>query len=85
MYPNIDKTPISANVLQNTELVYDIIYNPLETKLIKLGNKFGAKTINGLSMLIYQGLKSFEIWTGKQATHTEKENLYKKLQNILSA
>ncbi len=46
--------------------VYDIVYNPLKTKLIKLAKKNGLRTVQGLDMLIYQGAKAFEIWTGKK-------------------
>lgn len=84
MYPNIDELPTNPNILQNAELVYDVIYNPLETKLLKLGSKFGAKTINGLPMLIYQGLKSFEIWTGEPATRKKENEIYKELKRKMS-
>ena len=47
-------------------VVYDIVYNPLNTELIKLAKKHGIQTIQGLDMLIYQGAKAFEIWTGKK-------------------
>lgn len=83
MYPNVDESPINQDVLRGAELVYDIIYNPPETKLLKLGSKFGAKTINGLSMLIYQGLKSFEIWTEEQVTYGEEGKIYRKLKDRL--
>ena len=46
--------------------IYDIVYNPLKTELIKLAKKHEIKTIQGLDMLIYQGAKAFEIWTGKK-------------------
>lgn len=81
MYPNVNDSPVNPNMLQNAELVYDVIYNPFETRLLKLGSKFGAKIINGLHMLIYQGLKSFEIWTGEQATHEDEEEIYRGLIN----
>ncbi len=48
-------------------LVYDLIYNPRETKLLELAREKGAKTSNGLGMLLYQGVRSFELWTGKRA------------------
>ncbi len=83
MYPDIDKSPVDSNVLQSTRLVYDVIYNPFETKLLKLGNRSGAKTINGLPMLIYQGLKSFEIWTETLTTHGEKKKIYEMLEGRL--
>jgi shikimate dehydrogenase len=47
--------------------VYDVIYNPAETALLKCALKMGAKVSNGLGMLLYQGARSFELWTGKEA------------------
>lgn len=47
------------------KICYDLIYNPLQTQFLKLAKELGAITINGLEMLIHQGSKSFEIWTGK--------------------
>ena len=46
-------------------MVFDVIYNPDETKLLKLAKKAGCRTANGLYMLLYQGAASFKIWTGK--------------------
>jgi shikimate dehydrogenase len=45
----------------------DIVYNPLETKLAKEAKAAGAKVINGVEMLVYQGAASLELWTGKVA------------------
>ncbi len=45
----------------------DIVYNPIETKLVKEAQAVGAKVVSGVEMLIYQGAASFEIWTGKPA------------------
>jgi shikimate dehydrogenase len=47
--------------------VFDIIYNPLETRLLAEAKKRGARTLGGLSMLVYQGASSFELWTGAEA------------------
>lgn len=62
-------SPIDEDVIKtmNKEsVIYDIVYNPLKTELIKLAKKHGIQTIQGLDMLIYQGAKAFEIWTGKK-------------------
>ena len=62
-------SPISEELIKTMDkqaCVYDIVYNPLKTELIKLAKKNGIKTIQGLDMLIYQGAKAFEIWTGKR-------------------
>ena len=48
-------------------LVYDLIYNPRETKLLKLAKDRGLRVSNGLGMLLYQGMLTFEIWTGRPA------------------
>ncbi len=62
-----DRSPLSSTALRKDILVYDMIYNPALTPLMKEARKAGAKTSNGLSMLLYQGAASFEIWTGKKA------------------
>lgn len=65
---NQDKMPIAMEVLQTGKkelFVYDLVYNPSETLFLKNANIFGYKNINGLDMLILQGAKGFEIWTGK--------------------
>jgi len=48
----------------NLRLVYDLIYNPPVTKLLKAAQARSIATMNGLGMLIYQGMESFKIWTG---------------------
>ncbi len=50
--------------LDNEAIIYDIVYNPLKTELIKGAIRHNKKYIGGLDMLIYQGAKAFEIWTG---------------------
>ena len=47
--------------------VYDLIYNPLETKLLASARACGCGTANGLGMLLYQGCLAFEYWTGRPA------------------
>ncbi|XRO74678.1 shikimate dehydrogenase [Methanocaldococcus sp. 28A] len=65
MYPNVDVEPIvKADKLREDMVVMDLIYNPLETVLLKEAKKVNAKTINGLGMLVYQGAVAFKIWTG---------------------
>ncbi|MCK4590864.1 MAG: shikimate dehydrogenase [Candidatus Latescibacteria bacterium] len=67
MYPNVDCSPIEdPSVFHPGLVLYDTIYNPEETKLMRLARSQGAKCFNGLDMLVYQGAKSLEIWTGKK-------------------
>ncbi|MBF8264679.1 MAG: shikimate dehydrogenase [Dehalococcoidia bacterium] len=65
--PGEGQSPITADLLTTNTLVYDLVYNPIETPLLKEAKKAGARTLSGLSMLVYQGAASFELWTGKEA------------------
>lgn len=67
MMPNIDVTPIDKHLLKKGMIVSDITYNPLMTKLLNEAEEMGCIAHNGIGMLIYQGAKAFEIWTGVQA------------------
>ncbi len=49
------------------QVVYDLVYNPAETALLRRARLFGAKALSGLGMLVFQGAESFEIWTGHDA------------------
>ncbi len=63
-----DMTPIEENVLKTLNegaVVYDVIYNPKKTVLLKTAEKLGYKIINGLDMLVYQAVAAQEIWFGK--------------------
>jgi shikimate dehydrogenase len=64
-----DPLPFDENQfsLKQTRAVYDMIYRPAETRLLAAAKKSGCKTANGLGMLLHQGAKAFEIWTGKPA------------------
>ncbi|MBC49947.1 MAG: shikimate dehydrogenase [Pelagibacteraceae bacterium] len=68
-FPNLN---IDIKDLRRDAAVFDLIYNPLETKLIKESNKRGIKNTNGLDMLIYQAQKSFFYWLNKTPKITEK-------------
>jgi len=62
-----DPCLVKEGMLHKNLFVYDLIYNPLETKLLALAKKVGARTRNGLKMLLYQGMLSFKLWTGENA------------------
>lgn len=66
MYPEINKSPIPKELLYRELIVFDIIYNPLETKLIKDAIGKGCETLGGLDMLVNQGALAFEWWTNKK-------------------
>jgi len=63
MHPDVDSSPVPSDLLRSDLCVMDIIYNPLDTKLLKDAKAAGAKVVSGIEMLIYQGAVAFEIWT----------------------
>ena len=67
MIPNTSGTPVSARLLRPELVVFDIVYNPTETRLLREAAQAGAKTIGGLTMLAWQGALAFEMWTGNRA------------------
>ena len=58
---------MSLEVIPRSILVYDLVYNPWLTPLLRLAQKAGANILGGLPMLVYQGAASFELWTGREA------------------
>ena len=67
MAPDIDGIPINPELLGRFQVVMDIVYQPLETRLLREAQARSAATIDGLQMLIHQATAQFELWTGRQA------------------
>ena len=66
MAPNTDRSIITDSTMFHKDLIVsDVIYNPRETKLLKLAKEAGCATFNGLYMLLYQGAEAFKLWTGQ--------------------
>ena len=65
--PDETGTPLSWQQISPTAMVYDLVYNPLETPLLREAARAGARTLGGIAMLVYQGAASFEMWTGSKA------------------
>ncbi len=66
---SMDMAPVAKydiEKMNNDAIVYDVIYNPQKTLLLQYAEECGLKTVNGLDMLIHQGAKALEIWTGKK-------------------
>jgi shikimate dehydrogenase len=67
MSPASRSSPVPARFLKRRLIVFDIVYNPLETRLLKEAKAAGAKVIGGVDMLAWQGALAFEKWTGRPA------------------
>ncbi|MCR4368740.1 MAG: shikimate dehydrogenase [archaeon] len=67
MEPNARQTPIAPNLLHKKLVVFDLVYEPRDTVLLKEAKRRGCRTIEGLEMLLGQGFASFELFTGKKA------------------
>ncbi len=65
--PDPDASPVPAELIPGTALVYDLVYNPQETPLLAAARLAGARTLGGLPMLVYQGATAFRLWTGREA------------------
>jgi len=66
MFPRVDESPLELREL-NCRLVFDLIYRPAETRLLRLAARRGIETVSGLQMFVAQGLAQWEIWTGELA------------------
>ena len=83
MHPNVNDEPIaSASDMHEGLVVFDAVYNPNETGLLKEAVKAGAEPVFGIKMLLYQGAESFRIWTGADAPVDAMEDALRKTINL---
>ena len=59
------QTPATAEQLGGVRLAYDLVYNPIETRFLRLARAAGCETLSGLEMLIAQAVEQFKLWTGQ--------------------
>ena len=64
MFPKIGESPLPPEAFRSGQIVYDLIYNPEETVLMRDAKTRDCRTVNGLGMLVHQGVASFRLWTG---------------------
>ena len=64
MSPNVSESPVPEELLHSGLFVYDVVYNPIKTKLLIDAEAKGAGTLSGVKMLVYQGAEAFRMWTG---------------------
>jgi shikimate dehydrogenase len=84
MYPNIDGCPVSQHIIQNSAAVFDAIYNPCETVLVRAARAAGANAVGGLTMLIWQAVAAQKIWTGACFDMGGIETLREDMERLIS-
>jgi shikimate dehydrogenase len=72
MFPHLDISSLPNYDFKPNQIVFDLVYNPINTTLLSQAHKNGAKIISGLEMFIGQGLRQIELWTGDNTIQTEK-------------
>ena len=82
MYPDIFGSPVSENVVEKCGYVVDIVYNPLNTQLLRTAQDLGKKTAGGLRMLTSQAVKAQEIWNDKNFGRDVYDDVYDYVKNL---
>lgn len=80
-YPNVEASPLEPQEIR-ARILFDLVYNPMETALVKLARQAGLRIIPGVEMFVHQGVRQFELWTAKPAPVDEMRHV---VMNFLSA
>ncbi len=75
MYPNTDAAVLTEEQLKNCSAVFDAVYNPEKTKLLRMAEDLKLKTVGGMSMLVWQAVKAHEFWYGAEFDLKDIEKL----------
>ena len=67
MHPKTDASPVPREMLREGLLIYDAVYNPLETRLVREARAAGCRTVSGIDHFVRQAVEQFELWTGRAA------------------
>ena len=82
MFPHIDGCPVSETCIMAFPAVVDLIYNPKDTELLKMARRHGARTLNGMYMLVAQAVGSEEIWMGREISSSVVEQIAKEMEHL---
>lgn len=83
MFPKSDRMPCAADVLNNVEFVFDLIYNPRETLLTKTAREKGCKALNGMAMLVLQAVAAHEIWDNSSYKKEDIDKLISDMEELV--
>ena len=85
MFPKTDACAVSDKVIEDCGSVFDVIYNPIETLLMKKARAMGKTAVGGAAMLVYQAVKAHEIWYGGKFTNEEIAPIIKAVEDAVVA
>jgi len=83
MFPNVDACPVSDELIEHSDAVFDVIYNPLETQLIKKAKALGKSAENGMAMLVWQAVSAHKIWDGDEYTEDEVRKIIGEVSGLI--
>jgi shikimate dehydrogenase len=83
MFPNVDACPVSDELIERSDAVFDVIYNPLETQLIKKAKALGKSAENGMAMLVWQAVSAHKIWDGDEYTEDEVRKIIGEVSGLI--
>lgn len=83
MFPKSDNMPCPADFVGKFEYVFDVIYNPKETLLVKTAREKGKKGLNGMAMLVLQAVAAHEIWYGASFNKSDIDKLIADMENAI--
>lgn len=83
MYPKVDACPVPDKIIERAKAVFDIVYNPGETLLLKKAREMGIKTAGGMAMLVWQAVSAHRIWDGDEYTADEVNGIISEMNEIV--
>ena len=84
MFPKTDACPVSDEIITNCGFVFDVIYNPDKTQLMKKSEDMGIKAIGGMSMLVWQAVVAHEIWDGSSYKESDIDLLTSEMTKLMN-
>ncbi|MBE6905483.1 MAG: shikimate dehydrogenase [Ruminococcaceae bacterium] len=85
MSPNTEVSPVTAAIFSGTDAVFDCIYNPAETRLLKEARLAGCRVAGGMDMLVWQAAAAHEIWNGSHYEDAQMAGIIAQMNEILAA
>ena len=83
MYPNTEGCVASDEIIAKSEAVFDAVYNPLETVLLRKAREMKKNAIGSVEMLVYQAAKAHEIWVGAKYSDADLQKICRKAEDKL--